>query len=107
MLDGSTKVVDLADKGPGKAALICAEKTLRGADGEVVGTATEIWVARGAGGFGGTRALSGDELTIDIAGHADVEVLLPTSLSQAAIYSLSGDRNPLQPSPEGGELHAD
>lgn len=92
---GETKITEIADKGSGNSALIRAVKELRTLGGTLVAQATEVWVARGAGGFGGTRNLPGDPLP-SVPGRApDFEVLLPTSRAQSAIYRLSGDRNPL------------
>ncbi len=92
---GETTVTDLADKGPGKAALIRATKQLKTPGGTLVAEATEVWVARGAGGFGGSRELPGDTLPATPERDPDFEISLPTSRAQAAIYRLSGDRNPL------------
>lgn len=94
-LVGETKITHIADKGPDKAALIQAVKELRTLGGTLVAEATEVWVARGAGGFGGSRKLPGEPLPSVPGGAPDFEVVLPTSRSQAAIYRLSGDRNPL------------
>ncbi|MEH6758563.1 MAG: MaoC/PaaZ C-terminal domain-containing protein [Parasphingorhabdus sp.] len=97
---GETKVTDVADKGTGNAALIRAVKELRTPSGLIVAEASEVWVARGAGGFGGARDLPGDPLPPVPDRDPDFEVLLPTSLAQAATYRLSGDRNPLHIDPE-------
>ena len=94
-LRGSTRVVDIADKGEGRSALIRAEKTLHAAGEELVATALETWVVRGAGGFGGARDLTEAPVHVVGEGPADIDVSLPTALSQAATYRLTGDRNPL------------
>ena len=99
VVSGATRITELADKGPGKAALIRAEKQLRDADGELVATATEVWFVKGAGGFGGEREISGDPLPPAPDRVPDFEVDLPTSRAQAAVYRLSGDRNPLHIDP--------
>ncbi|WP_422342806.1 MaoC/PaaZ C-terminal domain-containing protein [Parasphingorhabdus sp.] len=100
MLRGETKVTDIADKGPGNPALIRAVKQLKSLSGLLVAEATEVWVARGAGGFNGERNLPGDRLPPVPARDPDFEVILPTSPAQSAIYRLSGDRNPLHIDPE-------
>ena len=97
---GETKVTDIADKGAGNAALVRAVKELRTPSGLLVAEATETWVARGAGGFGGERNLPGNSLPSVPPRAPDFEVVLPTSLSQAATYRLSGDRNPLHIDPD-------
>jgi acyl dehydratase len=97
---GETKIAEIADKGPGNAALISAVKQLRTQSGLLVAEATETWVARGAGGFEGDRNLSVEPLPSVPSRAPDFEVVLPTSLSQAATYRLSGDRNPLHIDPD-------
>jgi acyl dehydratase len=92
---GETRVTDIADKGVGKSALVRAVKTLKTLSGVLVAEATETWVVRGAGGFGGDRELPENALppVPDLA--PDFVVTLPTSVTQATTYRLSGDRNPL------------
>jgi acyl dehydratase len=96
---GDTSVVDLADKGSGKAAVVRAVKHLKTPGGMLVAEATETWVVRGAGGFGGSRDLPGEPLPPPPQRNPDFVVILPTSRAQAAIYRLSGDRNPLHIDP--------
>jgi acyl dehydratase len=95
MVHGETRITDVADKGPGKPALIRATKILRTLGGTLIGEATETWVARGAGGFGGERDLPGEALPPVPDRTPDLAITLPTSVVQAATYRLSGDRNPL------------
>jgi hypothetical protein len=99
-LIGDTAVTDLADKGPGKPALLRAVKQVRTPGGTLVAEATEVWVLRGGGGFGGARDLPGEALPPVPPRDPDAEIILPTSLAQAAIYRLSGDRNPLHVDPQ-------
>jgi acyl dehydratase len=99
ILLGKTSITDLADKGPGKAAMIRATRTLKNPGGELVAEATETWVVRGGGGFGGARDLPGKPLHEVPSRDPDYAVTLPTSRAQAAIYRLSGDRNPLHIDP--------
>lgn len=94
-LIGETRVTDIADKGPDKPALVRAVKSLKTLSGTLVAEASEIWVVRGAGGFGGERALAGEGLPSVPDCAPDLVVTLPTSVTQAATYRLSGDRNPL------------
>lgn len=96
---GTTVITDLADKGAGKAAMIRSVKTLKNPGGELVAEATETWVVRGGGGFGGARDLPGDALPAVPSRDPDYAVPLPTSRAQAATYRLSGDRNPLHIDP--------
>jgi len=99
-LIGDTKITDIADKGPGKPAMVRAAKELRTLSGLLVAETSEVWVNRGAGGFGGERDLPGDPLPPVPDRDPDFEVTLPTSRVQAATYRLSGDRNPLHIDPE-------
>jgi acyl dehydratase len=98
-LIGDTQVIGMADKGAGKPALLRAAKQLRTPGGTLVAEATETWVIRGAGGFGGERELDGDPLPPVPQRDPDYAITLPISLAQAAIYRLSGDRNPLHIDP--------
>ena len=92
---GETIVTNIADKGLGKSALVRAVKTLKTLSGALVAESTETWVVRGAGGFGGERELPGDVLPPVPDRSPDIVATLPTSVTQAATYRLSGDRNPL------------
>jgi acyl dehydratase len=98
-LIGETRVTDLADKGPGNAALVRAAKQIRTPGGILVAETSETWVVRGAGGFGGARDLPGAALPPVPQHDPDFEIVLPTSRAQAATYRLSGDRNPLHIDP--------
>jgi acyl dehydratase len=99
-LAGETHITALADKGPGKPALVRAVKQLKTPGGARLAEATETWVVRGAGGFGGDRDLPGDALPPVPERDPDHLVTLQTSRVQAATYRLSGDRNPLHIDPE-------
>ncbi|MGB3796369.1 MAG: MaoC/PaaZ C-terminal domain-containing protein [Alteraurantiacibacter sp.] len=94
-LIGTTRVTDLADKGPGKPALIRARKEVRTLSGVLVAETSEIWFVQGAGGFGGERSLPPEPQSQIPDRDPDLAISLPTSLAQAATYRLSGDRNPL------------
>ena len=103
-LTGSTRIGEIADKGPGKPALFRAYRTLKDLGGNVVAEMTELWVLREAGGFGGERALPGPDPELLPAAPAPFSLDLPTSRQQALIYRLSGDRNPLHVHPETARL---
>ena len=102
-LVGNTRITHLADKGSGRPALIRAEKQVRTLSGVLVAEAEETWLVQGAGGFGGERDLPGDPLPPAPDRDPDYEVILPTSPAQAAIYRLSGDRNPLHIDPASAQ----
>lgn len=99
-LIGETRIGEVGDKRPGKPALFHAYRTLKTPGGSLVAELSELWVVRGAGGFGGERALP-QQRPVTMPNRAPDAVLdLPTSPQQAMLYRLSGDRNPLHVDPE-------
>lgn len=92
---GSTRIAEIADKGPGKPALLRVDRTLTDVSGRKVAELSEVWVLREAGGFGGTRSLAGPAPVVVPDTPAQYSLDMPTSLQQPLIYRLSGDRNPL------------
>lgn len=96
-------VVEVYDKGEGKGAIIVRETVLRDAgDGEPVVTLIRTIFARGDGGNGGnTGQTPKPHPTPDRAPDKILEY--QTAGNQAAIYRLSGDRNPLHIDPERGK----
>jgi acyl dehydratase len=94
-LTTSGKVTGVYDKG--KGALVTIESTTKDSGGETVFTNTSGIFIRGAGGFGGDRGPEAGNAAPDRAPDRSVE---GTTLDiQAAIYRLSGDRNPLHIDP--------
>lgn len=94
-LTTSGKVTGVYDKG--KGALVTIETTTKDVGGDVVFTNTSGIFIRGAGGFGGERGPEAGNAAPDRAPDKSVE--MPTLDIQAAIYRLSGDRNPLHIDP--------
>jgi acyl dehydratase len=88
-------VTGVYDKG--KGALVTIESTTKDAGGETVFKNTSGVFIRGAGGFGGERGPEAGNAAPDRAPDKTVEY--PTLDIQAAIYRLSGDRNPLHIDP--------
>jgi acyl dehydratase len=85
----TSRVADVYDKG--SAAIIVTETQC-----EYFTSRISIF-ARGEGGFGGSR---GPSLAQEPPSHApDLDLLVPTSESQAALYRLCGDLNPLHIDP--------
>jgi acyl dehydratase len=81
----------------GKGALVTIDSTTVDAGGETVFTNTSGVFIRGAGGFGGER---GPEAGNQAPERAPDKTVSDTTLDiQAAIYRLSGDRNPLHIDP--------
>lgn len=89
------KVTGVYDKG--KGALITIETLTREESGELLFTNNFGVFVRGAGGFGGERGPEAGNNPPDRA--PDKTVSMATLPNQAAIYRLSGDRNPLHIDP--------
>src|SRR6201999_2594122 len=81
----------------GKAGLLVLRADTRTAEGQALCTNRFSLFIRGEGGFGGDPGPTPQPWTV--SGPADVEVEIPTLPQQAAIYRLSGDRNPLHIDP--------
>jgi acyl dehydratase len=94
-LTTSGKITGVYDKG--KGALVTIETTTKDASGDTVFTNTSGIFVRGAGGFGGERGPEAGNTAPDRA--PDKSVSMTTLDIQAAIYRLSGDRNPLHIDP--------
>lgn len=103
-LIGSTRIGEIADKGPGKPALVRVYRTLTDLSGAKVAELSELWVLRDAGGFGGKRTLPGPAPVTMPDTPPPSSLDLPTGRQQALIYRLSGDRNPLHVEPETARL---
>ncbi|MDR0274666.1 MAG: MaoC family dehydratase N-terminal domain-containing protein [Burkholderiaceae bacterium] len=97
---GRTRITAILDKGPGVGALILTERTVTDqASGELLATVSQASMARGNGGFGGASGPSPAAVKLPESAperHCD----LPTSPSQALLYRLSGDWNPLHADPD-------
>ncbi|MFC4170660.1 MaoC/PaaZ C-terminal domain-containing protein [Microvirga sp. GCM10011540] len=96
---GRTRIVDLVDKGPGKGALVYAERIVTdAATGEKLATLLQTVFCRGDGGFGGkSEALRTPHPVPDRSPDASID--MPTHPQMALIYRLSGDLNPLHANP--------
>ena len=86
-----------------KAAVIGFEGTASDADGPMF-TASATLFVRGAGGFGGERGPSSAGRNAPPDRAPDVVIEHETRVEQAAIYRLSGDRNPLHIDPGFAKL---
>lgn len=93
------RCLGVVDKGREKGALVNVESTVRDEAGTLYATTVMTLFCRGDGGFGGP---SEGELTLELvpAREPDFEIAIATLPQQAAIYRLSGDRNPLHIDPE-------
>jgi acyl dehydratase len=95
---GHTRVAGLVDRGPGKGALLYAEKQVRDASGTLLATTTATIVLRADGGFGGPAGPIRPPSPAP-QGSPDITVDLPTRPEQALLYRLNGDDNPLHADP--------
>jgi acyl dehydratase len=94
---GRSKIVGLYDKG--KAAVVVTEtKVVDINDGAPLCTTYMSSYLRGEGGWGGDRGPSGAR-NVPPERAPDYEITYRTSLEQALLYRLSGDRNPLHVDP--------
>ena len=91
------KVVAMYDKG--KAAVVVMENEVKSVEGEPLWSTRSAVFIRGEGGWGGERGPSGPQNEPPTDAAADHEITLQTSLDQAFVYRLSGDRNPLHTDP--------
>jgi acyl dehydratase len=96
---GTTRVVDLLDKGKEKGAVLYAERTIHDKKtGDAIATMTSAAMLRGDGGFGGKPGPQPAPHKVPDTAPA-VTVDLGTYPNSALIYRLSGDRNPLHADP--------
>lgn len=96
---GQTRIVDIVDKGPGKGALVYAERQIREASsGEPLATLLQTVFCRGDGGFGGKSEVLHRSRALPQR-PADMSAELHTHPQLALIYRLSGDLNPLHSDP--------
>lgn len=92
-------VSEVYDKGEGKGAIVVRETVLRDeADGQPIATLLRTIFARGDGGAGGSKAPTPKPHTVPER-TPDKVIEYKTATNQAAIYRLSGDRNPLHIEP--------
>lgn len=89
------KIVEVWDKG--KAAVIGVECSVNDDDGPLFTTHATLFI-RGAGGFGGERGPSSVQIEVPDR-EPDQVVQDVTREEQAALYRLTGDRNPIHIDP--------
>ncbi len=97
-LVGRTRLTGLVDKGVGKGALLYSERRITDAAGDLVATLEQTTFLRGDGGCGGTTGPAKPPHP-EPTRPPDLAIDLPTQPSQALIYRLSGDYNPLHADP--------
>jgi acyl dehydratase len=97
---GTTRVVDVVDKGEDKGALVFSERKVTDkASGALLATLTQTTFCRADGGFGGPKSETPPPHAIPERAP-DLVCDLPTRPEMALIYRLSGDVNPLHAEPE-------
>lgn len=92
-----SRLVEVWDKE--KAAVVVCEGTCEDREGPLFTARSTVFV-RGAGGFGGERGPSSGEGNLPPEREPDEVVTDETRPEQAAVYRLSGDRNPLHIDPD-------
>ena len=96
---GRSRVAAIYDKGADKGAVMVLERTLHDEESStLLATCRTSVFLRGNGGFGGTGIGQAQPHRIPDR-PADASIDLPTMPQQAAIYRLTGDRNPLHIDP--------
>jgi len=94
---GVGRVVEVWDKG--KAAVIGVECVVSDEKGPLYTTHATLFI-RGAGGFGGERGPSSEETNVVVPeSEPDFIIEDATRPEQAALYRLTGDRNPIHIDP--------
>jgi acyl dehydratase len=93
-----SRITDLVDKGPGKAALLRTETWIEDETGKRLARLLRTTLLRGGGGFGGANEPSQPTRPIPDR-EPDHVVDLPTRPEQALLYRLNGDLNPLHAEP--------
>ena len=91
----TSTLTDMYDKG--KAAVVVVESSAT-LDGEPLYTTRSSAFIRGEGGWGGDRGPSGPQ-NVPPDRDPDHEITYQTSIDQAFVYRLNGDRNPLHTDP--------
>jgi 3-hydroxyacyl-CoA dehydrogenase/3a,7a,12a-trihydroxy-5b-cholest-24-enoyl-CoA hydratase len=101
-LSTSAKIGAIYDKGSGAVVVIDSE-TKDDGGALLFANQSSIFI-RGAGGFGGERGPSASSKNVPPEAKPDHTVEYQTSTDQAALYRLSGDRNPLHIDPEFAKM---
>jgi len=96
---GQTEVLEIYDKGPGKAAIIVSERVITHRDtGKLTAICRQTNVARGDGGCGGPGGSAPAPHPIPDR-DSDLVCDTPVLPQAALLYRLSGDFNPLHADP--------
>lgn len=91
--------IGIFDKGEGKGSVLRSEMLCEDEDGSLIAKLTSSGFLRGDGGFGGPS--DGQPEPHSVPERApDLSLDFPTSPSQALLYRLNGDRNPIHADPD-------
>jgi acyl dehydratase len=91
---------EIYDKGSSKGAIMyMTRKLYDDASGDLLVTMGTVTFLRGDGGFGGKSEGQPKPRAVPVDRKPDLHATLPVFLSQALIYRLSGDHNPLHIDP--------
>ena len=96
-LTTQAKITGIFDKGSG--ALVVVESETKDEGGKTLFSNGFSAFVRGGGGFGGDRGPSAAKKNLPPERAPDHQIEYKTSPDQAALYRLSGDRNPLHIEP--------
>jgi len=97
---GRTRIVDVADKGEGKGALIYSVREVSDkATGDLLASLTQTTFCRADGGFGGPKRETPPPHPIPERAP-DIICDMTTRPEMALVYRLSGDVNPLHAEPD-------
>lgn len=100
-IESTGKVSAIWDKGKGAVVEMTSESTLVATGKPLLRTRMSVFI-RGEGDFGGER---GPSAGLEIPDRkADHQVSYKTSVDQALVYRLSGDRNPLHSDPSFAQM---
>lgn len=100
VIESSSRVTRLIDKGPGKAALIFTTTELTSDTGAALARLERITYIRNGGGFGGSGESPPKTSRAGPSGPPAHVIDLPTRPEQALLYRLNGDYNPLHSDPD-------
>jgi acyl dehydratase len=97
---GTTRIVDIVDKGTAKGALLYTEKTITNAQtGQLLAVVQRTQMLRGDGGYDGPSGPVRPAPSEPV-GEPDIVRIVKTAKHQAFLYRLNGDPNPLHTDPE-------
>ncbi|WP_201192532.1 MaoC/PaaZ C-terminal domain-containing protein [Pseudomonas fluorescens] len=101
-----TDIVEVVDKGPGKAALLHTRKKLFDVtSGQLLSVTSSTTFIKEGGGFGGqSNATQGVAPVEPTSTPPDHSITLATRPEQALYYRLNGDDNPLHADPAAARL---